>query len=140
MTDLPAGSDEAVGMRVFRIAIPASDIDRARAFYEQVLGLEADATVPSRLYLHCGPVIIALIDWSIEGRGTLRPTPDDLYLATSGLDATYTRAAAAGATITSPIATRPWGERSFYCLDLDGNQLCFVDDTTLFLGRGAAWA
>ena len=140
MTNPPAGSDDAVRTRVFRIAIPASDIDRARAFYEQVLGLEADATVPSRLYFHCGPVIIAVIDWSIEGRGALRPTPDNLYLATSELDATHTRATAAGATITSPIATRPWGERSFYCLDLDGNQLCFVDDTTLFLGRGAAWA
>ena len=42
--------------------------------------------------------------------------------------------------ITSAIETRPWGERSFYCLDPDGNQLCFVDDSTLFLGRGAEWS
>ena len=32
-------------MRVFRIAIPASRIDRSRAFYESVLGLDADDTV-----------------------------------------------------------------------------------------------
>ena len=37
----------------------------------------------------------------------------------------------------SAIEVQPWGERSFYCLDLDGNRLCFVDETTLFLGRGA---
>jgi catechol 2,3-dioxygenase-like lactoylglutathione lyase family enzyme len=49
-------------MRVFRLAVPVSDLPRSRAFYETVLGLVADDTVPSRLYLHCGPVIVALID------------------------------------------------------------------------------
>jgi catechol 2,3-dioxygenase-like lactoylglutathione lyase family enzyme len=127
-------------MRIFRIAIPASDIEAARRFYETVLSLEADATVPSRLYFHCGGVIMALIDWQVEARRPLRPTPDDLYFATNDLDATYERAVAAGAGDLSPIERRPWGERSFYCLDLDGNRLCFVDDDTLFLGHGAAWS
>ena len=40
-------------VRVFRIAIPASQIDRSRVFYESVLALDADDTVPSRLYFHC---------------------------------------------------------------------------------------
>jgi uncharacterized glyoxalase superfamily protein PhnB len=113
----------------------------ARAFYEHVLDMTADDTVPSRLYLHCRDVIVALIDWPVEERGTtFHSTPDDLYFATGELDDVYERAVAAGATITAPIATRPWGERSFYCLDLDGNKLCFVDDSTLFLGHGAPWA
>jgi predicted enzyme related to lactoylglutathione lyase len=128
------------GPRVFRIAIPASQIDRSRAFYEAVLGIDVDATVPSRLYFHCGDVIVALIDWTVEGRSELRPTPDDLYFATAELDDLYGRAVGAGAHIVAPIAERPWGERSFYCLDPDGNKLCFVDDTTLFRGRGADWA
>ena len=127
-------------MRIFRIAIPASQIERSRAFYEQVLGLAADDTVPSRLYFHCGEVIMALIDWTVEGRGPFRSTPDDLYFATDELDAVHARAVAAGAANVSPVETRPWGERSFYCLDPDGNHLCFVDATTLFLGRGAAWS
>ena len=126
-------------MRVFRIAIPASQIDRSRAFYEHVLGLDADDTVPSRLYFHCGEVIVALIDWTVEGRADLQPTPDNIYLATDELDAAYQRAGAAGARNVAPIEQRPWGERSFYCLDPDGNRLCFVDDTTLFLGMGADW-
>jgi predicted enzyme related to lactoylglutathione lyase len=128
------------GPRVFRIAIPASQIDRSRAFYEAVLGIEVDATVPSRLYFHCGDVIVALIDWTVEGRSELHPTPDDIYFATAELDALYERAVGVGAHIVAPIAERPWGERSFYCLDPDGNKLCFVDDSTLFLGRGADWA
>jgi predicted enzyme related to lactoylglutathione lyase len=126
--------------RIFRIAIPASRIDTSREFYETVLGMEVDNTVPSRLYFHCGDVVLALIDWTIEGRSSLHPTPDNIYLATDELEATYDRAARAGARIVSPIETRASGERSFYCLDPDGNQLCFVDDTTLFLGQGAAWS
>jgi hypothetical protein len=31
--------------------------------------------------------------------------------------------------------TRPWGERSFYAFDPDGNGLCFVDERTVFTGR-----
>ena len=127
-------------MRVFRIAIPASRIDVSRVFYETVLGMRVDDTVPSRLYFHCGDVIVALIDWTVEGRHDLQPTPDNIYFATPELDAAYERARDAGAQALSPIDTRPWGERSFYCLDPDGNQLCFVDDTTLFLGHGADWA
>ena len=128
-------------MRLFRIAIPSRLHSEARAFYERVLGITADDTVPSRLYFHCNDVIFALIDWNIEQRNSeFRPTPDDLYFATNELDDVYERAVAAGATITSPIEERAWGERSFYCLDLDANKLCFVDDTTLFLGGGAPWS
>ena len=125
--------------RLFRIAIPASRIAVSREFYETLLAVEADDTVPSRLYFHCGDVIAALIDWTVEGRHDLQPTPDNIYFSTPELDALYTRALGAGARITSAIEVRPWGERSFYCLDPDGNKLCFVDDATLFLGRGAPW-
>ena len=105
-----------------------------------MLGLEADDTVPSRLYFHCGDVIVAVIDWAVEPLGPFRSTPENLYFATDELDAVHERAATAAARELSTIETRPWGERSFYCLDPDGNRLCFVDDATLFIGRGAAWS
>jgi len=140
LSDGLSEKSDPLGPRVFRIAIPASQIDASRDFYESVLGIEVDDTVPSRLYFHCGEVILALIDWTVEGRKDLQPTPDNVYLATSELDALYERAIGAGARVVSAIEKRPWGERSFYCLDPDGNQLCFVDDSTLFLGKGAAWA
>ena len=127
-------------MRVFRIAIPASQIDRSREFYEVVLGVEADLTVPSRVYFHCGAVIVAVIDWAVEPLGPFRPTPENLYFATDDLDSAHQRATEARARELTTIERRPWGERSFYCVDPDGNRLCFVDDATLFLGRGADWA
>ena len=124
---------------MFRVAVPTLNIAEGRLFYERVLGIEADDTVPSRLYFHCGGVILALIDWSTEDRGVFTPTCENLYLSVDDLDAVHDRAMRAGAQITSPIEIRPWGERSFYCSDLDGNRLCFVDGETLFLGRGADW-
>ena len=130
-------------MRVFRIAVPASDINRSREFYERTLGMTADDTVPSRLYFHCDGFIVALVDWAVEAHGErppVHPFPDNLYFATDDLDAAFSRATAAGATISSPIEKRPWGEQSFYCTDPDGHPLCFVDESTLFLGRGADWA
>jgi catechol 2,3-dioxygenase-like lactoylglutathione lyase family enzyme len=127
-------------MRLFRVAIPVSDIERSRRFYETVLELDADDTVPSRLYFHCGEVILAIIDWKVEPLGPFRPTPENLYLATGDIDRAHDRARRAGAEHLTPVVTRPWGERSFYCGDPDGNLLCFVDESTLFLGRGAAWS
>jgi predicted enzyme related to lactoylglutathione lyase len=116
------------------------DLAKGRRFYEQVLGMEADDTVPTRLYFHCEGVILALVDWTSEDRGAFSPTCEDLYLAVDDLEAVHERAMGAGAQVTSSIEVRPWGERSFYCLDPDGNHLCFVDGETLFLGHGADWA
>ncbi len=86
---------------------------------------------------------MALIDWAVENHAEpspVRPLQDNLYFATSDLDAVLGRATDAGAEITSHIEVRPWGERSFYCNDPDGHPLCFVDQDTLFLGSGADWA
>jgi catechol 2,3-dioxygenase-like lactoylglutathione lyase family enzyme len=127
-------------MKVFRVAVPVSDITSSREFYEQLLGIDADDTVPSRLYFHCGDVILAIIDWKVEPLGPFHPTPEHLYLSTDDVDAVYERAALVGAANMSVLETQPWGERSFYCSDPDGNLLCFVAEDTLFLGRGADWA
>lgn len=135
----PLSDNGARRVKIFRIAIPTLQIKRSRNFYERVLGREADATVPSRLYFHCGDVILALIDWSAQPKQRFSPLPDNIYFATDEVDAVHRRAAEAGARDMTPLDTQTWGERSFYCLDLDGNPLCFVDESTLFLGRGAAW-
>jgi hypothetical protein len=66
-----------------------------------VLGLEADDTVPSRLYFHCGDVIVAVIDWEVEPLGPFQPTPENLYFATDELDAVHERATARSASALS---------------------------------------
>ena len=126
-------------MRIFRIAIHASRIDAARGFYESVLGIPADDTVPSRLYYHCGEVILAVLDRRPEHGVPLRATADNLYLATGELDAVHARALAAGAPTSRRSRCSPG--RAVVLLPRPRRQPArFVDETTLFLGRGASWS
>lgn len=128
-------------VRLFRIALPVPDLDGVVAFYEAVLGVEADHSAPGRPYFHCDGTILAVVDPATHGR-EFRPNPDIAYFAVDDLEAVFERTRAAGAlpfaaTAAAPdnvIGLRPWGERSFYCRDPWGSPLCFVDDKTLFTG------
>jgi catechol 2,3-dioxygenase-like lactoylglutathione lyase family enzyme len=125
-------------MRVFRIILPVSDIDRAAAFYSHVLGAVGVRVSPGRHYFPCGEVILACFDPHADGDDfEARPNPDHIYIATDDLDGVYGRAVAAGARsgrLAPGIGTRSWGERSFYVLDPFENPLCFVDARTVFRG------
>ena len=68
--------------------------------------------------------------------------PKSLYLTVNDLEAIYERAKAlqclsredVHGTSGGVIAVRPWGERSFYCEDPWGNELCLVEDGTVDSG------
>jgi predicted enzyme related to lactoylglutathione lyase len=128
--------------RLFRAIVPVPDMKAADAFYSSALHLEPDPVAPSRHYFHCDGAILACVDPSEHG-GRFRPNPDLIYLAVPDLEPTVERARAAGCGEVdmdaeqggNGIATRPWGERSFYCRDPFGNPLCFVDEKTVFTGR-----
>lgn len=129
--------------RIFRTILHVADIDAAATFFEHLLATGGMRVSPGRHYIPCGSVILALFDPSREEGHPPRPSPDNLYFAVSDLDAAFQRAADLdclskeeihGAP-AGQITLRPWGERSFYALDPWGNQLCFVDETTLFTGQ-----
>ena len=70
-------------------------------------------------------------------------TSTTCILAVEDLEAVHRRAQRLGGLSTETgdgrlpmgeIASRPWGERSFYMLDPFGNPLCFVDSTSVFTG------
>lgn len=138
-------SQSRPGLRVFRILLPAVDLDRSRRFYEALLGIRGRKVAEGRFYFRCGPVILGLLDYSRSGKAS-RPRPTEaIYFATRELASVHRRARRLGALDpgvlhgdrTSPlgeIVVRPWGERSFYALDPAGNPLCFVDARTLFTG------
>jgi len=128
--------------RLFRVILEVSDLDAAARFYSVLLGASGRRVSQERHYFECGPVILAIISPN-EGGGQARPAPQPVYLATSDLEAVYARASElnclsadlvhdAGA---GEVVKRPWGERSFYAVDPDGNFLCFVDERTVFTGR-----
>lgn len=134
-----------MGAKLFRVIVPVSDINRAAVFYEAVLGTPAMVVSEGRRYFECGGVILACFDPQADGDNyDAKPNPEQIYLAVDDLEATYESCQKAGAKFATgevhgdpagKIATRPWGERSFYIEDPFGNKLCFVDIKTMYRGR-----
>ena len=127
---------------IFRVALQVTDIEAAARFYSSLLGIEGRSIRGARYYFDCGPVILALVG---PAEGSARPNPDDIYFSVKDLDLVHARATqleclAQGLVHGAPagsIVVRPWGERSFYAVDPDGNELCFVEAGTVFTGRRA---
>ena len=127
--------------RLYRVTVEVADLDQATHFYSQLLGTAGTRIRGGRHYIDCGGIILALLDVTLGGR-TPQPTPKALYFAVADLEDTHAKARELGALSSEQvhdedagaIVTRPWGERSFYVQDPFGNQLCFVDDQTLFTG------
>jgi hypothetical protein len=128
---------------LFRIILQVSDLQKAAEFYGKLLD-DPGRTIPRafRHYIDCGPVILALVDPSGDEEEQ-KPSADNIYFATSDLEAIHSRARSLNCLSpedvhgdpAGEIVRRPWGERSFYAVDPWGNQLCFVDDKTLFTGK-----
>src|SRR5215470_4561097 len=125
--------------KIFRVTLEVGDIDKAAKFYAELLGTEGKRHPGARHYFDCGGVILSIID---PTRGGVIPTPGpkSLYFAVGDLGAVHRRAdglralapySVHGQPASEPIE-RPWGERSFYVVDPWGNDLCFVEDGTLY--------
>lgn len=125
--------------KIFRITLEVSNLDEACAFYMKLLGIEGKRHPGSRHYFDCGGVILAVLDPTLGG---LKPTPGakSLYFAVDELEPYHARAKQLGALApfkvhgeaAGDIVKRPWGERSFYVTDKWGNELCFVQEGTLY--------
>ena len=120
-------------IRLYRVILPVSDIERAAQFYAALLDASGSRVSPGRHYFGCGGVILACFDPRADGDPwDASPNPDHVYFSVTDLEGTLRSARDAGAVILRPIETQPWGERSFYCTDPFGNKLCFVAADTLF--------
>ncbi|MFM9903538.1 MAG: VOC family protein [Pyrinomonadaceae bacterium] len=121
---------------IFRIFVPVTDFEKAVAFYQQLFDTDGRLIHQGRQYFDCGAVILAVI----ENKGT--PIGDHLYFSVPNLESFFSRAKELDCleendvhgSPSGEINVRPWGERSFYARDPDGNGLCFVDEKTLFTG------
>ena len=129
--------------KIFRIPIDVSNLEEATAFYSELLGNKGQQiTDGNRHYFTCGSVILALIDTS-AGKKKPKPMPNYIYFTVYNLEKVFKRAKALRCLLRhtihgqpgGDIITRPWGERSFYAEDPDGNGLCFVDEKTVFTGK-----
>jgi catechol 2,3-dioxygenase-like lactoylglutathione lyase family enzyme len=129
---------------LFRVIIPAADLDASQAFYARLLAQPGMRISAGRHYFRCGGVTLAVYSPADDGDSTTpRANFGHVYFSVDDLERYFARAQALDCLDTSAgdgglpmgaIATRPWGERSFYCHDPLGNPLCFVDSSTLFTG------
>jgi len=127
--------------RIFRVTLQVASLTQGVAFYSKLLGQEGRPIHGARHYFDCGPVILALLDPTGDG-SSAKPNPDYLYLTVGDIEPVHARASELGCLSTETVhgesggklATRPWGERSFYVVDPFGNLLCFVEAGTEFIG------
>lgn len=124
--------------------MPAGDIEASRRFYATLFDQPGMQVSGGRHYFRCGAVVLAVYSPAGDGDPTTpRANFGHVYFAVDDLEGHFERAdslgclqhgSGDGGLPMGEIATRPWGERSFYADDPFGNPLCFVDAATLFTG------
>jgi catechol 2,3-dioxygenase-like lactoylglutathione lyase family enzyme len=125
--------------KIFRITIEVANLEEATKLYTKLLGVAGQRHPGARHYFDCGGIILAVLDVS---QGGMKPTPGpkSIYFAVAELEAVHARAKALEVLApfqvhgqpAAEIIERPWGERSFYVTDPWGNELCFVEEGTLY--------
>ena len=114
-------------MRVSFVTLAVADVARATAFYRRLLEAEPTRTGAGHAFFEADGQTLALFDQEAMARETGtsgRPgavglswnLPDEEALA-----AALARAEAAGATVTHPLHTQPWGARACWVTDPDGH-------------------
>lgn len=122
--------------QIFRLVIPVDDIERATAFYAELVGASGERVWSNRHYFDCGGVVLACVEPPIESRG-IRDDSDArvIYFAVDDLEEVFQRLGKAGpGQLDDTIGEQAWGERSFYAQDPFGNHLCFVHQPTVYTG------
>lgn len=109
-------------MAVRRIVpnLHAADPARARAFYAELLGLEAVMDHGWIItFAHTGAAMAPQVSIASEG-GAGTPVPA-LSVEVDDVDAVHARARALGMEIVYALTDEPWGVRRFYVRDPFGN-------------------
>ncbi|MEZ6143760.1 MAG: dephospho-CoA kinase [Zavarzinella sp.] len=124
--------------RLFRVILPVSDISAAERLYSHLFGQAGVRVSPGRHYFTLGNLVVACYDAVADGDEPMPAMPThhgwQYYFSVEGLAAFETKAAQLGMEITQPATQMPWGETAFYAKDPFGNQVCFVEQSTIFVG------
>jgi catechol 2,3-dioxygenase-like lactoylglutathione lyase family enzyme len=95
--------------------VATSDIEKATAFYEKLLGLKVLMDLGwIRTYGSSSKMTIQVSVMSEGGSGTAVP---DMSIEVDNIEQALTRARKAGIPIEYGPATEPWGVRRFYVRD-----------------------
>jgi lactoylglutathione lyase len=117
------------------VVLIVDDLDRAQQFYIETLGLPLKHRSGDYVQIAAGETRLGLFTREamadVLGRpldGSSGPSKFELGFKVDDCDTVYAELIAAGvATVTAP-QTRPWGQRTAYVEDPDGNLIELVQD------------
>ena len=112
-----------MSIRLYRVILPVHDIDRAAAFYADLLGATGERVSPGRHYFDCGGTILACYDPVADGDGWSHHFNQYVYFSVDDLEAVFTKAQHLPCeALDDEIAAMPWGERLFHAKDAFGTR------------------
>ncbi|MEZ0356471.1 VOC family protein [Mycobacterium sp. SA01] len=113
-------------MRVNRIIadLPVSDIEAAKGFYTDYLGLSTEEFNLGWVARYTSPDTGANLQ--LVTADATAPESPVISVATDDVDAAYEQARARGYQIVHPLTTESWGVRRFFVRDPDGNVINVV--------------
>jgi len=107
------------------VRINVSNIERALAWYEDVLGFEADGRWPLdkptyMSFKSAGGAVFSIMEGKIGSCGRMNFNVENIDELWEQLKDKV--------DIVEPLFNTPWGTRKFTIKDLDGNELGFVQE------------
>jgi len=121
-------------MKLIGVCLITKDVPTLARFYAKVLGVEA---VGDKTHVEMRTQGAGLAIFSVEGMEDMAPGSMQgagygsvtVMFEVDDVDAEYARLQALGVEFVKPLQTHPWGARSFWFRDPDGNIIDLV--TTL---------
>lgn len=113
-------------MRTIRIMadLPVADIDAAKAFYTDFLGLRTEEFNLGWVARYTSPDTGAIVQ--LVTHDATAPADPVISIHTSDVDEAYRQAQQRGYRIVHPLTTETWGVRRFFVQDPDGNVINIV--------------
>ncbi len=120
------------------VILIVADLEQSLSFYAETLGLRLQHRAESYAQLEAGTTRLALYtrDAMEETLGTVLDPPRrsapsfELGFKVSGCDEAFEELLAAGASAVAHPTDRPWGQRTAYVHDPDGNLIELAEDLT----------
>ena len=118
------------------VVLIVADLDRSLSFYLDALGLKLQHRAEKYAQMEAGTTRLSLYtrDAMEETLGAMLETPSlsapsfELGFKVKDCDTAFAELVDAGAPSVAPPTTRPWGQRTAYVRDPDGNLIELAQD------------